>query len=101
MGGATLPPATTPSPTPPSPPTPSPPSPSPSPPSSMSLYKNKFYQYDKKALISKPKKEKSAQACLNKCKKTKKPKKCVAMNWNKKKGCYLLSSYKKLQNKKG
>ena len=66
-GGATLPPATTPSPTPPSPPTPSPPSPSPSPPSSMTLYKNKFYQYDKKALISK-KKEKNAQTCLKKCK---------------------------------
>ena len=31
-----------------------------------------------------------------------KTKKCVAMNWNKKKvKCYLLSSYKNLQNKKG
>ena len=29
------------------------------------------------------------------------PKKCCAMNWHKKKGCYLLSSYKKIQNKKG
>ena len=84
----------------------------------MTLYKNKFYQYQKKALISKSKKEKNAQACLNKCKvyfriistfnvkielfqKTKKPKKCCAMNWHKKKGCYLLSSYKKIQNKKG
>ena len=52
-GGATLPPATS--------------STTPSPPSSAKLYKNKFYQYDKKALISK-KKEKNAQACLNKCK---------------------------------
>ena len=33
--------------------------------------------------------------------KTRKPKKCCAMNWNKKKGCYLLSSYKKIENKKG
>ena len=52
-GGATLPPTT--------------PSTTPSPPSSAKLYKNKFYQYDKKALISK-KREKNAQACLNKCK---------------------------------
>merc|ERR1711874_375896 len=52
------------------------------------------------ALISK-KKEKSAKACLNKCKKTTKPKKCCAMNWHKKKGCYLLSSYKTIQTKKG
>ena len=42
--------------------------PAPSPPSSMTLYKNKFYQYQKKALISKSKKEKNAQACLKKCK---------------------------------
>ena len=111
---------TPPSPTPPSPtpPSPTPPSPTPpSPPSSAKLYKNKFYQYDKKALISK-KKEKNAQTCLNKCKvrglisqlkaylifiyqKTTKPKKCCAMNWSKKKGCFLLSSYQKIQNKKG
>ena len=58
-GGATLPP-TTPS-TPPTTPA------TPSPPNNAKLYKNKFYQYDKKALISK-KKEKNAKTCLNKCK---------------------------------
>ena len=52
----------------PSPTTPSPSTPSPSPPSSMTLYKNKFYQFEKKALISKPKKERNAQTCLKKCK---------------------------------
>merc|ERR1711988_1791160 len=43
-------------------------------------------------------KTKTAQLCLQKCKTTSG---CVATNWHKKKGCFLLSAYNKLQSKKG
>merc|ERR1711936_764213 len=73
------------------------PYPSPSPPVTT-LKKNKFYASKKTALIGKSG-TKSAEDCLRECVDSEG---CVAMNYdNKKKNCFLLSSFTELEDKRG
>ena len=75
-------------------------------------YKNKFYSSSSSDLLSKTKTN-SAQLCQENCSviyteqsrtipelSLKVSTSCVASNWHKKKGCFLLSGYKKGQTKK-